>query len=192
MPDKSIRTFIALEISEAIKEEITKIQDEIKQSNSISGKWVLKDNMHLTLKFLGDTPLDKVKKVKEAIQDCFREDNLINCNVAKVGVFPNDRFARVIWVGIEKGDIEIINLAKKIEKILSKLGFKKEKKDFKTHITICRPKQILDRNHFQLILEKINNSFQPKEFVINKIIFFESRLTPQGPIYTPLSSICLQ
>lgn len=191
MSDKSIRTFIALEISEAIKEEIIRIQDEINKTNAISGKWVLKDNLHLTLKFLGDTPLDKVERVKEAIKDCFKEDKSINCDIAGVGVFPNDRFARVIWVRIKKGEIEIISLAKKLEKILSKLGFKKEKKDFKTHITICRPKQILDRNQFQLTLEKINRNFQPKEFVVNKIIFFESTLTPQGPNYATLSSISL-
>jgi 2'-5' RNA ligase len=192
MPEQTIRTFIALEIGEEIKAEIAQIQDKIKEANCVSGKWVLKDNMHLTLKFIGDTELKTVQKIKEELNRCLKDEKSIKCNVSSVGVFPDDRFARVIWVGIKNGDMQIIDLAEKLENRLCKLGFKKEKKDFKTHITICRPKQILDRNLLKASLEEINGNFKPKEFTADKITFFESKLTPQGPIYSALSSIILQ
>lgn len=192
MSEETIRTFIALEISDEIKQEIARIQDEIRQTNAISGKWVVKENLHLTLKFLGDTTLKIIEQIKEEIKTILYDEPSMNCNIAGVGVFPNEKFARVIWVGIKGGDTQIINLAKKFEKQLGKLGFKKEKKDFKTHITICRPKQILDKNQFKSTLETINNKFQPKEFIVNKLTFFESKLTPQGPLYTSLCSVLLK
>ncbi|MBL7197270.1 MAG: RNA 2',3'-cyclic phosphodiesterase [Candidatus Omnitrophica bacterium] len=192
MSRESIRTFIALEISEEIKEKIIDIQNKIKQTNSLKGKWVSKDKLHLTLKFLGDTQLKYVEKIKDKIKECFKDADVINCHLTNIGTFPNEKFPRVIWAGIKSGDIQIINLAKKLEESLLEFGFKKEKRGFKTHITICRPKQILNRDQFKSALEEINKNFRPREFTINKIIFFESKLTPQGPIYTALLNYFLQ
>lgn len=191
MPGQSIRTFIALEIDENIKEEIIQIQNKIKQTNSISGKWVTKDNLHLTLKFLGDTQLKYVEEIKQNLKECLIGESAISCNLSKVGLFPKEKFTRVIWVGIEGGDIGIINIAKKIEESLSKIDYAKEKREFKTHITICRPKQILNRDQFKSVLEEINKNFNPIKFTINKITFFESKLTPKGPIYTAISNYFL-
>ncbi|MFC1645729.1 RNA 2',3'-cyclic phosphodiesterase [Candidatus Omnitrophota bacterium] len=192
MPAESIRTFIALEINEEIKEKIAQIQEKIKQTNSLKGKWVPKNNMHLTLKFLGDTQLEYIESIKDAIKECLVGEKPINCNLVNVGTFPNERFPRVVWAGIKGGDIEIINLAERLEKSLRKLGFKKEKRGFKAHLTICRAKQVLNHSQLKLALEEINNSFKPQEFTINKIAFFQSKLTPQGPIYTSLSDYLLQ
>lgn len=192
MPPESIRTFIAIEISEEIKEKISQIQERIKQADSLKGKWVSKNNIHLTLKFLGDTRLSDIEKIKDKIRDCLLDEKSIDCILTNIGVFPNERFTRVIWAGIKKGDIQIISLAKKLEKSLLKLGFKKEKRDFKAHLTICRPKQILNHGQFKSVLDEINQSFQPQDFIINKITLFESKLTSQGPIYTALFSALLR
>jgi len=192
MPPETIRTFIAIEISEEIKKKIAQIQERIKQTNSLKGKWVSIDNIHLTLKFLGDTRLNNIEKIKNKIKDCFEGEKSINCILANIGTFPNERFTRVIWAGIKNGDIQIIKLSKKLDKSLRQLGFKKEKRDFKAHITICRPKQILNHGQFTSTLEEINQNFQPQEFTINRITFFESTLTPQGPIYTSLLDYILK
>mgnify|MGYP001559496920 CR=1 FL=1 len=192
MSKESIRTFIALEINEITKEKINRIQDKIKQTNSIKASWVSKNNLHLTLKFLGETQLKFIEPIKNNIKECLESLNAINCNITKAGVFPNEKFPRVAWVGIEEGKAKIIDLAKKIEYSIFKLGFKKEKREFKTHITICRIKQLLDYNQFCSIIDLTNKTFEPIEFTLNKITFFESQLSPQGSIYTELFRYILQ
>ncbi|MDD5006155.1 MAG: RNA 2',3'-cyclic phosphodiesterase [Candidatus Omnitrophica bacterium] len=192
MPGESIRTFIALEIEDKIKDKISEIQETIKRANLIKASWVAKNNLHLTLKFLGDTKLKDVEKIKEKIKNSSQGEQSIKCNLNKIGVFPNERSPRVIWAGIEGGYEQIAGLVNKLETNISELGFKKEKRDFKTHITICRPRQILNPQQFGLLLEEINKNFEPQEFVINELVFFESKLTPQGSIYTPLASYHLE
>lgn len=191
MPRESIRTFIALEIDEKTKEEITKIQDRIRQSDSLSGKWVQKDNLHLTLKFLGNAQLKSVESIKEKIKQSIHGEHAISCSLTHIGVFPNEKFPRVIWAGIEGENVKIINLAKRLQEALSEFGLENENRDFKTHITICRPKQITNRNKFSAVLEEINKNFNPFDFIINKITFFESKLTPKGPTYLAISNYTL-
>jgi 2'-5' RNA ligase len=192
MPGELIRTFIALELEDSIKDKIKAIQDTIKSSNAIKGSWVSKDNLHLTLKFLGDTKLKYVEGIKQSIKDCLKDQIPIKCLLNRIGCFPNEKSARVIWAGLDDKDNQIANLAKRLENSLFEFGFKKEKRDFKNHITICRPRQIPNPNQLSLLIEEINKNIKPLEFTISKITFFESQLTPQGSIYTPLSSISLK
>jgi 2'-5' RNA ligase len=192
MPAETIRTFIALEIDDQAKNNIIEIQDKIKKTESLKGSWVKKDNLHLTLKFLGDTKTKHIEIIKNNISKCFNEVVAINCNLVNIGTFPNDKSPRVLWVGMESGESEIVRLADKLEEALFKIGFKKEKRDFKTHITICRPRQILNHQIFKSTLEEINKEFKPQDYSINKITFFESELIPEGPIYSPLLSIFLK
>lgn len=190
MPGQTIRTFIALEIEEKIKEKIIQIQDKINQSNCLKAKWVPKDNLHLTLKFLGDTKVKDIKDIKDKIKETV-EIQPINCTVDEAGAFPSEESPRVVWVGIGEGKNQITNLAIKLEESLALLGFKKEKREFKTHITICRTKQIINPQRLKDILREINDNFQPLKFSANKITFFESKLTPHGSIYTVLSDYLL-
>ena len=192
MSSESIRTFIALEIDKKIKKRIVEVQDRIKQTNSLKGKWVPKENLHLTLKFLGDTKLKFIEQIKDKIKEYSEDEHAMSYSLTHIGAFPNEKFARIIWAGIEGDNSQIINLARKLEEALFEFGFKKEKRDFKTHITFCRTKQILDHNGFRTTLEEINKSFQPIEFIINKIILFESNLTPTGPIYSALFNYYLK
>jgi 2'-5' RNA ligase len=191
MPGESIRTFIALELQDNIKDKIKEFQETIKSSNIIKGSWVAKDNLHLTLKFLGDTKLKYVEGIKQNIKDCLKDKTPIRCYLNRIGCFPNEKSARVIWAGLDDENGQILDLAKRLENSLFEFGFKKEKRDFKNHVTICRPRQILDPNQLSLLIEEINKNIKPLEFTINKITFFESQLTPQGSIYTPLSSFSL-
>ena len=155
---------------------------------SVKASWVAKENLHLTLKFLGETKLKQAEKIKEKIKGCLQNETSLKCMLNKIGALPKEKLARVIWAGVENEDNQIAELAKKIENSVFELGFKKEKRDFKNHVTICRPRRILNPDQFSLLIEKINKDFKPYEFIIDKLTFFESRLTPQGSIYTPLLS----
>lgn len=192
MPQETLRTFIALELEESAKETIVRIQEQLRQANVIKGSWVKKENLHLTLKFLGDTPQKRIDDIREALQKDFTVFSAVPCNLQSVGAFPNERSARVLWVGIQQGKTQIAEIAGTVEGALVPLGFKKEKRDFKTHITICRIKNVLDHIKFSAMIGQINSSFQPLAFTACAITFLESKLTPQGSVYTPLFNYRLQ
>jgi len=192
MPKESLRVFIAIEIQDRIKDAIENIQEKLKKTNSIKGKWVSKENIHLTLKFLGDTQIQKIDKIKECIEETFREKNEISCSLKNVGTFPPSKSPRVVWVGIENKKDIIAEYADRLEDSLLKLHFKKEKRSFKSHITICRVKNVTEPQLFTSQIQEINKEFPSIYFQIEKITLFESKLTPQGPIYTSLFSFSLK
>jgi len=186
MPQTTLRTFIALEIENSIKNYIQQIQDKIRETNSVKGSWVSKENIHLTLKFLGDTQLQKVESIKKSLDTVFKDINKISCNLEEIGTFPSTRFPRVLWVGIDKGKKIIADYVDRLENSLLKLHFAKEKRGFQSHITICRVKQISAPDLLASTIQEINKTFTCVDFIIDKVILFESRLTPQGSIYSPL------
>jgi len=192
MSTEDIRTFIALELEDNIKDKIKETQETIKSANLVKASWVNRNNLHLTLKFLGDTKVKYVEGIKQNIKNCLENKIPIKCILNKTGCFPNEKSARVIWVGLEDENGQIKDLAKKLEDSMFEFGFKKEKRDFKTHITVCRPREIMNPDQLNLLIKEINNNFTPVEFTVNKITLFESRLTPQGSIYTPLDSFSLK
>ena len=145
-------------------------------------KWVPKENIHLTLKFLGNTPLEKIDNIKETIKENLEGVNAIECNITHIGAFPKLKFPRVIWAGIEKGSNQIADCANNLQETLSKVGFEKEERKFQSHITICRVKQVFSPQALSSTIQETNDSFPTLEFLINKIVFFESRLSPKGPI----------
>lgn len=191
MPRDAIRTFIALELDTAIKEKIAVIQNTAQQAHALKASWVAENNLHLTLKFLGDTPKNKVASISDTLKECCNNIAATDCTITTAGVFPDDRFPRVVWVGIEKGGDRLTYLAQKIEDALGAMGFKKEKREFKSHITIARIKRVLDYHQFKATLEQINKTFSPIEFVAATITLFESTLTSDGPVYSRLAHCLL-
>lgn len=192
MPHHAIRTFIALELDAAVKEKIAATQSALKQTQTLKASWVAKNNFHLTIKFLGDTPKNKVASLSEALKECCDTMSAIDCRITATGVFPDNRFPRVVWVGIENGSEHLAGLAQKIEDALGGLGFKKEKREFKSHITIARVKNILDYQQFTASLQHINEAFSPIPFLATAITLFESTLTPNGPLYHGLAQCRLR
>ena len=173
-----MRLFIAIEIPEEIKEYILAVQKQL-DGNSSKLKPVGKEQMHLTLKFLGEVQPDKTKEIIAALKQIkFRK---FSFNLDSIGTFPNEENIRVVWIGLKPED-EIISLQKDIDSKLEKL-FKKEK-NFKPHITLFRVKYIENKNTF---IEKIKNTnIENKKINVNNFKMIKSTLTRQGPIYEEL------
>lgn len=185
-----IRTFIAIEIPDSLRHELSQLQQDLRESGA-DAKWVGPQNLHLTLKFLGDTPEEKIKDIKEVLCKIAGETGGCEVNFAGLGVFPKLDFPRVIWVGIEKGKENLIRLAGIIEERLSKLGFPEEKRTFSAHLTLGRVRSPKNKDRLKKIIEERTN-FKAKNLMnVNKIILFRSQLTPQGPIYTKLTEFNL-
>jgi RNA 2',3'-cyclic 3'-phosphodiesterase len=184
-----LRCFIAIEIPEAIKQGISEIIDLLKKYN-IDIKWVKSENLHITLKFLGNTQDNLLQKIQESLFNIVLSYEPFYIKIYTTGVFPNRRNPRIIWVGIEDSDmLEKIKID--IEDSMALLGFQKENKGFKPHLTLGRVRS--QKGIINLINELDN--FKNKDFgniYVKDIKLMKSVLKPTGAEYSCLYEIPLQ
>ena len=180
----TIRAFIAVEIDPKNKQKLCDLIIQLKKSNP-DIKWATENQMHLTLKFLGNIEQNMVQKISEVLKSIADNFNVFTIQFSKIGAFPNMRRPRVIWLGIDKGAEFLKLLNNKIETELEKLGFKKENREYKTHLTLGRVKSLKNISELIRLIDEADFQSQD-EIKIDKLILFQSTLTPKGAIYTPL------
>ena len=176
-----MRVFVAIEISnKGVIDSIEKFQDKI----NIDAKPIESKNFHFTLQFLGEVSEQIVQKIIQAIQTI--EFSSFSISLKGVGAFPKLKEPRVIWIGTdENGGNLLIQLSKKVEKVLESLGFRSDK-PFKPHITVFRIKKKIGDMTKELESEKsIDFGIQK----ISSIKLKKSELTASGPIYSDLMEI---
>lgn len=172
-----IRCFIAIEISREAINYVEELQKLIKKQNLFYGKFVDPENLHLTLKFLGEIEENKVEEVKNKLKNIkFKEFEI---SLGEVGYFT-ERFLRIIWLKINGK--ELWALQKEVNETL-KNYFNKEEK-FMSHLTIARIKKVSDKKAFLSYIKNIKT--KNIKFKINKFILKKSELKPEGPIYTDI------
>lgn len=181
-----MRTFIAIELEEEIKKSLSEVYAELKKSDE-DIKWVNPQNIHLTLKFLGEVPEQKIPRIAQLLKELAGATKPFTIEIKNIGGFPNLKSPRVIWANLEKGKEELTQLALTIEDALVSLKFPKENRVFSTHFTLGRVRYIKDRQGFQRKVEQIQ--FPPLSQEVKSIILFKSTLTPKGPIYEKLSEV---
>lgn len=186
---QSIRTFIAIKLPDTILTAISEIQEGIR-SYGINLRWVRPENMHLTLKFLGDTKEDNIEKVTAAIYDSVEAYEPVLLFAKGVGVFPGIKRPRVVWVGVS-GQLEsLIGLQKRLEEGLEGLGFEKEKRSFKGHLTLGRVKGRIDPKKLGGALKKYIG-FTSETFYADNVVLYKSELKPTGAVYTEIVNVPL-
>ncbi len=188
-----MRTFIAIELPQEIKDSLAQLQDKLKASGA-DIKWVEPQNIHLTLKFLGEINEDKLNKVISIMESVAESTKPFDICICSVGAFPRISSPRVIWVGLDKGDTESKAIAKSLEEKIQKLGIPKEKRPFSSHITLGRTKSSLNMVKLVRDLKPRINDFgiENLEFLVTKITLFKSTLTPKGPVYEALKQTSLK
>jgi len=179
-----MRAFIAIELPEDIRSALAALQEKLKTSGA-DVKWVEPQNIHLTLKFLGEIGDELKNKVCEALS-CVAADNPpFAATINLIGGFPNIDYPRVIWVGIAEGDTQVKKIARELEDRLSKLGIAKEEHHFSSHITIGRVRSPSARKNLARSISG-QAEYLSKEnlvFDISKLTLFKSSLSPKGPLY---------
>jgi len=188
MPD-TIRTFIAFKLPKNIISSIGEIQNRFK-SYAFKARWVNPENIHLTLKFLGDINYFAIEKVSEAIINAVNGHAPISLAVKGAGVFPGIKRPRVIWVGLT-GEIEkLVGIQNDIEENLEELGFPREKRPFRGHLTLGRIKEKINPKKLLDAMKKFEK-FESKLFIADKIFLFKSELKSTGSVYKELKNISL-
>lgn len=188
-----MRTFIAIALPQEIKDSLGRLQNQLKTCGA-DVKWVEPNNIHLTLKFLGDIDDKKLDKIMRILEDTAKNKNPFQMRIFSIGAFPKMNFPRVIWVGVDKGDSETKQIAEALEEKIAKIGIPKEDRPFSSHITIGRTRSSLNRERLVEDLKTLANNFGQEnlEFAVTKITLFKSTLTPKGPIYEVLKETNLE
>lgn len=190
-----MRAFIAISLPQQIINTLSKLQSELKNTGA-DVKWVEPENIHLTLKFLGEID----EGVKDCVANAIREVASLNpafkANISSFGAFPKIDYPRVIWVGLGAGDSESKKIAKEIEEKLTKIGIPAEERDFTSHITLGRVRS--PKNRFKLVqeLKKLESESSQRlsglEFEVNAVSLYKSSLSQGGPVYEALQKASLK
>ena len=177
---KLLRTFIAVELPAETRTYL--FQTGNKMAENISERavrWVAPENMHLTLRFLGDTPEDKLPAVTAELDAITQQFQPFQLYLNEIGCFPNRKRPRVVWVGLA-GELKSLNaLHGRIEKAVQSLGWQAEGRPFRAHLTIGRVKDSSQarRLAWEQQLEK-------QVVPVSAVNLIESMLRPSGPVYT--------
>ena len=179
-----IRTFIAIDLPSTQRKILEAHQGRWK-STKADVRWIYPSNMHLTLKFLGEIQESSTENVIAACKEvcCLYRGFPLFLN--STGVFPNLRRPRVLWIGIGSKTDLMRRLQNSIETALEEKGFPREERTFRSHVTVGRVRSSHRLLRLLEVFLKDEILFEP--FTVKEVTVYKSRLTPQGPIYSPLA-----
>ncbi|UCH88716.1 MAG: RNA 2',3'-cyclic phosphodiesterase [Thermoplasmata archaeon] len=180
------RAFIAVDIGPM--PELVKLSEELKATKA-DLKLVEPENIHITLKFLGDTDEVLVEQITGQMIESSRGIQPFELRFEKIGAFPNINYLKVIWVGLE-GATPLVQISRKLDSGLRSLGFKSDKKGFKPHITLARVRSPRGKSELKNVINAHSSDFFGT-LNVNKIILKKSVLSPAGPTYTDISVVDL-
>jgi 2'-5' RNA ligase len=194
LSDQIIRSFIAIELPEAVKKGLQQLQTELTLAQYSFVKCVAPEGIHLTLKFLGNIPAQKVTDITGVMEQASQGISPFQLQLTEIGAFPNMRRPRVVWVGI-KGEVDkLVSWQQRLDDGLGQLGFAKETRPFTPHLTLarlrdnCSPGDIL---HFGEMFAKAHVEVD-YSFTVSSLNLMRSQLFPTGAVYSRLAEVKLK
>ena len=168
-----------------------RIQSRFK-SLGLHASWVKPGNIHLTLKFLGETDPDRIPGIQNKLTEALAPFVPFRLSSSSVGVFPDTKSPRVLWVGLKDEKNALNTLQAAIEKALETVGFPREQRSFSPHLTLARMKSPFGGKELKNELDAVNQEgIDSHPFDVGAIYLYESQLTPKGSIYTVLANFKL-
>lgn len=178
-----VRAFLSIDIKDSeLLSRVMNVQRKL-DIEAAKMKLVEQDNIHYTLRFFGDTPLDRIQDIKTAVEQIKLDSFDVEIN--GVGAFPNKYRPRVIWVGAELNGDRITELKVRIDELIKGLGYHPEKQKFTPHATIARVRYVKDAKRLSENLDELAEESIGK-MKVTHVTMKKSTLTPSGPIYEDL------
>lgn len=185
-----IRTFVAIDVDAPLRRQV---QDLIKTlSNTCTGvSWVAPQNVHLTLKFLGDVEDKDVYDVCRTVESAVAAWSPFRVPCRGVGAFPNLDRPRTVWLGLEDRDDRLAELQQAVENAFAKKGYPRETRPFRPHITIGRVRPHQRRLEKLIAQLKSPAGAEFGALPVEQCVVFSSELTPEGPLHTVMGRTTL-
>ncbi len=153
-------------------------------------RWVPPENLHYTVKFLGDLSASKRPEVEAALEGVGRRHAAFDAELTGAGCFPGAKRPRILWVGMGEGAAALAALAQDVDAAIEPLGWGPETRRFKAHLTVGRVKRPTPRSDAAAWIRAVEGH-SLGSFRVAELILFQSHLRPNGPLYTPLKRITL-
>lgn len=182
------RAFVAIDIDESIRQKLVAAQKQLATVGA-DIKLVESENVHVTMKFLGDVPDNKIAAITDAVRTAVIGTQSFDIQIQGIGAFPNMRYIRVIWAGVADGRDVVIALERNIDRELQKLGFPPER-GFVPHLTLARVRSPRGKEQLATTVEgmaKDNTEFGGMR--AKAVELKQSQLTSKGPIYSTIARI---
>lgn len=183
-----MRAFVAVRIDPKVIDKISRVIDQLK--DHIQGlRWVRRENIHLTLKFLGEVEEFRIESIGRALHEAARPFSRFTINAKGLGVFPGVKRPQVLWVGVESEPLQ--SLASAIETGLERVGFTHDNRSFKPHLSIARWRQF--RGSSAGVGDEIER-WKDHDFGtsrVDELVLFQSVLRSEGAEHRPLQTIGL-
>ena len=144
--------------------------------------WVKPNHIHLTLKFIGNTPDDDIPKIIEEVGEMLKRHKSFTMDFNRTGIFGSRYAPRVLWLGMQNTPQELIDLEEDTLTTFDNLGYLRDRQNFVPHITLGRIKELCEKQYFQKIVSGIEQKTYIKQEV-NEIILYQSFLRPEGAMY---------
>lgn len=188
--DKNIRAFLAIDPPEGVLEKVAGMQNSLRKKIQGSIRWVRPEGIHLTLKFFGDISAADVEKISGVVAQRTAAVPPFALEVKGIGAFPDMTRPRVVWLGITGQLAPLLSLQQDLEEELFLIGFPKEDRPFRAHLTMGRikvPKGIMGLAPAVAAASNLSAG----TFTVGEVVLFRSSLLPQGAVYTKLAAFPL-
>jgi len=181
-----MRTFIAVEVPDTIKEQIAELENRLKGTGT-DIKWVEPGNIHITLKFLGNVETHQPATIREGLSEALDPVSPFALTLGRTGAFPDLNRPRVFWVSVREGWDELTAMQQRIESELHTRGFVREERPFSPHLTIGRVRS--PRGLAKLTDLVRSTAFETEPFPVARVAVVKSDLKPGGPVYTVIDHV---
>lgn len=181
-----IRAFIAIDVPQDVKNHLGSVSDAL-ASLDLDARLAPVSSIHLTLRFLGNVEESRVSGLGNAIRRCARQVPPFPLAVRTLGAFPTRRRPRIVWAGVT-GDGGLERLHRVLGLELQKLGFDRERKKFRPHLTLLRLKSSRNRKRLSRFLDQEGDRTRPVPFCVRQIHLYESRLHSRGARHLKLAT----
>lgn len=192
---EEIRTFVAIELSAEIQGELRRVQEILKEKIATPQiRWVDPENIHLTLKFLGNVPADRTQEIAAALKEACAGLSPFVIGVSGLGCFPSTTNPQVVWVGVQEETGRLKRLQEEVEERLAGLGFKPERRPFRPHLTLGRVKKQAHVGARRIIggIVSATSVGDLGQMEVGEISLMKSTLLPSGARYSRLEKIPLE
>lgn len=183
----AIRSFIAIDLNPEIQRKLGEVIHQLKPASANVVRWVPENNIHITLKFLGDTSPANVEILKKILTVEANQVQPFDLKIEGVGAFPSIRRPRVIWVGIETPPV-LFALQRAIDVETQRLGYTPEDRPFSPHLTLGRLAHNASPEEIRQVGDLLAASKIPisASVHVKTVVLFRSDLQPGGAVYTPI------
>lgn len=188
MSDEKVRAFIAITSDAVLRQACT---DVAVAARGLPMRWVRPESVHLTLKFLGDLPVDAIPTIHQTLQQAAEGAAAFRVVVRGLGCFPNAIRPRVLWMGLDDPQRELLQLQRNIEATLTGLEVSVDKRLFRPHLTLARTRGTWVGEKLNVLLSQYKNHLFG-DLVVSQIHLMRSDLHEKGAVHTRLYSVALE